>query len=326
MNRPAAAPHSVNTHLQAVRPESAAERSLFAAPSVTPTDDGGEGPVYTVMRRPETLKPHPSLLKLSLSPTNERLLALEKLGAAIFEQPLLITQEGLIVDGYARWRIALHRKRPTLLCLECRLTKQEALRRILQTHRRPEWLNAFIRVQLALEFEAEFQESARANQSAGGKQKASSKLTEDRRIDCRKEIATLAGVSVGNVTKVKQLIRSPRIRYLMEYLRLGEISIHRAWKLSKFSSANLEAALSGWKSNKRIRKLLAKQITKSDPKADILRCLRRVIREFEHTPWMSAHREKVNGLINAIEEGLSSSGKEANAGQSIAQENPRGPS
>jgi hypothetical protein len=39
------------------------------------------------MRSTNTLKPHPSLLKLNLRPTNERLLALEKLGEAIFEQP-----------------------------------------------------------------------------------------------------------------------------------------------------------------------------------------------------------------------------------------------
>src|ERR1019366_10568679 len=156
----------------------------------------------------DALNPHPSLLKHDLMPTNERLLALEKLGEALFEQPLLITKQNLIVDGYARWLIARRQQRAMLLCFECQLTEQEALQRILQTHRRPEWLNAFSRVQLALDLEPWFRARALANQSAGGKGKGSSKLTEDRRLDCRKQIATITGVSTGNVTKVKQIIRS----------------------------------------------------------------------------------------------------------------------
>jgi hypothetical protein len=59
-----------------------------------------------VMRRTNGLKLHPSLLKQNLWPTNERLLKIAKNGNAIFEQPLLVTQEELIIDGYARWKIA----------------------------------------------------------------------------------------------------------------------------------------------------------------------------------------------------------------------------
>ena len=149
------------------------------------------------------------------------------------------------------------------------------MQRILQTHCRPEWLNAFSRVQLALDLEPWFREKARVNQSAGGKKKGSSKLTEDRRIDCRKQIATLAGVSTGNVTKVKQILDSPRALRLIEALRPGEISIHRAWTMRTLSSSKLEDTL-GYKkfkkkSGERIRKLLAKHIHKSDPQADPLR-------------------------------------------------------
>ncbi len=55
--------------------------------------------------------------------------------------------------------------------------------------------------------------------------------TSARRIgrkDVRAEIARIAGVSTGNVTKVKQLLGtvSPEVR---ESLRRGDVSIHQAW-------------------------------------------------------------------------------------------------
>ena len=56
-----------------------------------------------------------------------------------------------------------------------------------------------------MELEPWLKEKAQSNQRAGGQTKGSSKLTEAERIDVRSQIATAAGVSVGNVTKVKQL-------------------------------------------------------------------------------------------------------------------------
>ena len=56
----------------------------------------------------------------------------------------------------------------------------------------------------------------------------SSNLTNDTRRDVRKDIARLAGVSTGNVTKVKQILDSV-ILEVRERLLRGEVSIHRAW-------------------------------------------------------------------------------------------------
>jgi hypothetical protein len=156
--------------LQAIPHEPAAQQSLFGAPDVAPPDLS-EQAAPRIIPATDTLKPHPSLLKQNLWPTNERLLKLAEYGNALFEHPLLITHENLIVDGYARWRIARQQQRDTTLCQVCQLTEQEALQRILQTHRRPEWLNAFSRVQLALGLEPWFREKARTNQSTGGKEK-----------------------------------------------------------------------------------------------------------------------------------------------------------
>jgi hypothetical protein len=69
-----------------------------------------------------------------------------------------------------------------------------------------EGFNAFCRIFLALDLEPWLREKARLNQSAGGQNKGSSKLTEAQRVDVRSQIAAAAGVSVGNVTKVQQLI------------------------------------------------------------------------------------------------------------------------
>ena len=97
-------------------PEASAQHSLFPVPAASPTDDGFPASYRVEMRPTDSLKPHPSLLKQDLRPTNERLLALQKLGEAIFLQPLLITNEGLLVDGYARWLIARGQQRATMLC------------------------------------------------------------------------------------------------------------------------------------------------------------------------------------------------------------------
>ena len=50
--------------------------------------------------------------------------------------------------------------------------------------------------------------STRANQRIGGLHKGSSNLTEAQRVDSRSELAAAAGVSPGNIRKVKQLIES----------------------------------------------------------------------------------------------------------------------
>ncbi len=304
--------------------ESAAQQSLFAAPAAAPSDSVDAVAARMVMRGTDALKPHPSLLKQNLWPTNERLLKLAKYGNAIFEQPLLITHENLIVDGYARWRIARQQQRDTILCQVCQLTEQEALQRILQTHRRPEWLNASSRVQLALDLEPWLREKARANQSAGGKEKVSSKLTEDRRLDCRKQIATLAGVSTGNVTKVKQILNSAGALQLIEALRPGEISIHRAWTLPRLSTSERESAL-GYKRYKkqsggRLRKLLAKHIPKSDPQADLLRLFSQCLKGLKSTPWMATHWKQIDDLVKITEHELSSNRSDSDAHQTDHQE------
>jgi tetratricopeptide (TPR) repeat protein len=97
----------------------------------------------------------------------------------------------------------------TILCIEHDLAEEEALHWLIQSHRPSRGLNSYSRVLLALDLEPSLQERARANQQAGGQTKGSSNLTEAHRLDVRSETAAVAGVSTGNITKVKALRLNP---------------------------------------------------------------------------------------------------------------------
>jgi len=113
-----------------------------------------------------------------------------------------------------------------------------------------------------------FKEKALANQKAGGENKGSSILTEAQKVDVRAKIAEIAGVSVGNISKVKQLRRTA-IPELLQALRNGEVSIHRAWKWSKESPEEQREAL--WRDQsesairRTIRNLFSRYRSKSSP-------------------------------------------------------------
>lgn len=150
-------------------------------------------------------------------------------GDRLYAEPILVTGDGLILDGYARWTLACSQDRGELSCLEYSFaTEGDAVRFLLEkqlAHREPR--NLFTRVLLALETEPYLREQARQRQIGGGRREASSELTRAQAIDVRQEIASLANVSTGSVTKVKQTLERAFPELLMA-LRAGEVSIHRA--------------------------------------------------------------------------------------------------
>jgi hypothetical protein len=180
----------------------------------------------------------------------------------------VITQDRTILDGYARFELARLQGRATLPCIEYELTESEALHWLLQKHRRSSGLNAFSRILLALDLEAGFKEKARANQQAGGRNKGSSKLAEAERLDIRREIGAAAGVGVGNVSKVKRLTSTAHSE-LLQALRSGEISIHRASLWCKESPERQREELRLHQSErgikKTIRRLVSRHRRKSRP-------------------------------------------------------------
>jgi hypothetical protein len=191
--------------------------------------------------------------------------ALAALRDVAFRQPIVITRARWIIDGYARWQLARQKGLTTILCIEHDLDEEEALRWLIQSHRPSRGLNSYGRVLLALDLEPCLQERARSNQQAGGQSKGSSRLTEAHRIDVRSEIALIAGVSTGNVTKVKQLRETahPRVELAV---RTGKISIHKGWQWSRLSpqqqSRHLEEDQSRKGTNQTSRRLIKRHVAR----------------------------------------------------------------
>jgi hypothetical protein len=230
--------------------------------------DGNRGHLVTL--HPDELHPHPSYTRHSLTVHAYQLSAVAELGDLAFRDPLITTQDHIILDGFARWTLARLQGRSTLECIQYEMSESEALQNLLQRHRRSSGLNDFIRICLALELEPFLKSKGRAKQQAGGQNKGSSTLTEAARVDVRKEIARIAGVSVGNVTKVKQLTTNPHSD-IIKALREKELSIHRAWLWSKLPPEEQQEQLWLHQSKKGIRKtirhLLSPHLPKTAPRA-----------------------------------------------------------
>ncbi len=226
-----------------------------------------------LVHRPTTeLRPHPVYLEL-----RGPLVGAGVRGATQFtgeiSDPLLITTDGTILDGHVRWQTATARRQLSLPCIEHDLSKAGALELLLARHQRTECLNAYCRIVMALQLEGHYRvNTPQRSQSPTN----SSNLTKTEGKDVRAEIARAAGVSTGNVTKVKQL-RSTVSAEVRESLRQGEVSIHRAWEWRKLSEKQQDQAL--WEhrhhgqADKVIRLLIAKHTStrRAAPSFDQLR-------------------------------------------------------
>ena len=173
--------------------------------NVCPISDGGQGRLITC--RVDELRPHPGYLRHRITVPASRVSLLAGAGRSLLREPLQITRH--------------------LDCLEYELSEEDALLWLIQKHQRSDGLNAFCRILLALELEPWFKARARVNQQLGGQKKGSSNLAKADRLDVRSEIAAAAGVSTGNIGKVKQLA-SVAHPHVLEALRASEVSIHRA--------------------------------------------------------------------------------------------------
>ncbi len=187
----------------------------------------GSRPPRLVTCPVHSLHPHPGYVRHHITVPASHLSLLAHSEDRLFDEPLSITRDRTVLDGYARWQLARQQERPTLPCLEYDLSPAEALHWLLQKHRRSNGINDFSRILLALELEPWLKEQARSHQQLGGQHKGSSNLAEADRLDVRSKIAAAAGVSTGNLSKVRHLISDAHPQVL-EALRLGEVSIHRA--------------------------------------------------------------------------------------------------
>jgi hypothetical protein len=173
------------------------------------------------------LSPHPAISRLGLGPSAR------ELSDAITRQeqghwdPITISRDRYILAGQTQWVLGQKRKDSHIDCLQFDVSESDALLWLIERHKRSSSLNDFSRILLALELEPLFRERAAFNRSRGGREKGSSTLTEADFVNVRLEIAKAAGVSMGNVSKVKKLI-SASCPEVLEALREGEVSINRA--------------------------------------------------------------------------------------------------
>jgi hypothetical protein len=189
------------------------------------------GPHEFVTLSLQELRPHPSYARHNLSVQPFKLAALEEQGEVAFSTPILITQDKFIIDGYTRLELAKRKGLRALNCIECNLTSEEALQELIRRNSRSHGWPDFIRIELALDLESNFQVRALLNRQAGGRLKGLSKLTEAEKVNSRTEVARAVHVSVGNVHKVKYIL-THACGPLQEAARTGEISINLAEKWS----------------------------------------------------------------------------------------------
>ena len=111
----------------------------------------------------DQLRPHPAYASLDLAVSAPELSALIQRADMAFQEPLIITRERTIVDGYDRWELARRQGRPTLACLEYDLSEREALVWLPQRLRPSRGVTNFCRILLALELEPGLKQRAHAN-------------------------------------------------------------------------------------------------------------------------------------------------------------------
>jgi len=77
--------------------------------------------------RVDELHPHPAYVRHHLLAATARLSALAERGDLAFHDPLVITRNRTIIDGYCRWELARRERRTAVTCIEYDLTEEEAL-------------------------------------------------------------------------------------------------------------------------------------------------------------------------------------------------------
>src|ERR1017187_6917778 len=64
----------------------------------------------------DQLCPHPSYTRHQLSVSASQLKAISAFGDLAFQQPIMVTQKGIVIDGNARWKLARQQGRESVLC------------------------------------------------------------------------------------------------------------------------------------------------------------------------------------------------------------------
>jgi hypothetical protein len=293
----------VSTPSEALLTERMASGAVYSDSAPPSPPRSGPLPSRLVTCDVADLRPHPKFIQHNLAPSLEKLSRLATRGEDAFREPVSVTQDLFIIDGYARWQVARQQRRGLIECLQHHMTEEEALLYFIQRQRRTSGLNDFTRILLALELAPWFKTQALSNQKRGGQLKASSNLTEAERVNVRAKIAEAAGVSLGNVTKVKQLQRDAHPTLIKE-LRNGGLSIHKGWLWSTLSYerqfARLEQFHAAKGINTTIQRLIGRHSTREEGFLKALHHLRLGLAGLDNTH-LSAVAKPLKDLLCEID-------------------------
>jgi protein gp37 len=147
----------------------------------------------------------------------------------------LITWNNILIDGHNRYEIC-NKHGFSFETNEMFFdSREDVLIWIYQNQIGKRNLTDYSRVEVALKLKSVISDRAKKNQ--GTRTDISSNLTES--IDTRKEVADLAGVSTGNVSKV-EYIQSHAPEAAKEQLRIGNVSINKVFEETKAEEKRLE--------------------------------------------------------------------------------------
>jgi ParB-like chromosome segregation protein Spo0J len=183
------------------------------------------------------------------------------MGEDAFLFPLIVTSDGIVIDGYARLEVARLQGRTTVECIESNISEEEALRRLLLCHRPSPGLPPYTRIAMARGLAKSFKEKALHHQQAGGKSKGSSKLPQAEKVDVRKEIAAAAGVSGGTLSHALEVIKNGD-QEIVRALCNGEIKIDRGWRWSKESRSHQRESLKLYRRRRGMERIAQKLVTR----------------------------------------------------------------
>lgn len=199
-------------------------------------------------------------------------------------EPILVTTNGMILAGFARWRLAILENWHEIDCIEYRVSDEDSLHFILNHHQTRRGWNAFVRICVALALKPFFQMRALDNMRAGGKCKGWATLPDANRIDVRQEIARIAQTGTRNVSNVEKIRESAHPR-LIDALRNGTLKINGAIKLCTFSKAEQLEKFIRQSEDREIGKVIRKSIRspreeKSNP--DVVTTLEVLLQQEAH--------------------------------------------
>lgn len=204
----------------------------------------------------EDLRPHPGFAAHGIVLNLDKASALVELREEAFAEPLDVTESGVILDGFTRWRVARRQHRKTLMCRVRPLDEQEALLWILRRQRPSCGLPQVSRILLALDLEDALAAQAKENQRIGGTLKGSSNLA-NLRCDVRKSLSEISGASAGNVDKVK-LLKNCADPILLNAVKANEVSIDRAWRWVKDARDGGRGHFRNFSEHREIEKTISK--------------------------------------------------------------------